>query len=82
MSKLFKKGNFKLDKSCAVLSLPNKVTCKLGLKCRAYCYSSYSPDPKGAQRSRLKTLALTKKPTFVADAIAELKRMIKTKEEA
>ena len=74
-AKIFSKGNEKIGSNCAVLSLPNKITCKLGLKCRAYCYSSYSQNPTVTEAARLRTLEWTKKDTFVKDAIAELKRM-------
>ena len=72
---LFSKGNKKINSNCAIFSLPNKVTCKLGLKCRAYCYGNSSPYPRVTDLARARWYEASKQASFVDLAIAELKRM-------
>jgi hypothetical protein len=74
-SNLFSKGNTKIHSSCAIFSLPTKVTCKLGLKCRFYCYGNSSQDPKTTDKARARWYAAAQLPNFVELATAELKRM-------
>lgn len=67
------KGNMKV--ASLTFNLPAKITCKMGLECRKYCYTNKDKRFPRVEISRQNNLECSKSETFVADMCDQLKRI-------
>jgi hypothetical protein len=68
-------GNIKVDSM--IFNLPAKVTCKVGLECRKYCYTNKDRRFPSVEVSRQNNLECSRSDTFVSDMIALIYKGVK-----